>query len=128
MESGVSGFVSPFRQVAAVLFLTGRPPPPLLLEAPSADGLAKARSLGPQASVRPSLSRANSEPLAPSSPTTAWESSGNVAKRTAAAGIGVREIFFSPRKADVFMLGVVLFFIWTEGATWHVSDASQDAQ
>ncbi|KFH08887.1 putative FIKK kinase [Toxoplasma gondii VAND] len=44
------------------------------------------------------------------------------------AGVDAAELFFDVRKADVYMLGVLLFWIWAEGAIWTCSDPRQDAQ
>lgn len=42
--------------------------------------------------------------------------------------LDVSLVYFDVRKADIFMLGVLLFFIWADGAVWAVSDPKQDQQ
>lgn len=42
--------------------------------------------------------------------------------------VDAAELFFDVRKADVYMLGVLLFWIWAEGAVWTCSDPKQDTQ
>ncbi|PHJ23645.1 fikk kinase [Cystoisospora suis] len=45
-----------------------------------------------------------------------------------AGAVDAAELFFDVRKADVYMLGVLLFWIWAEGAVWTCSDPKQDTQ
>lgn len=43
-------------------------------------------------------------------------------------GVDVSFVFFDVRKADIYMLGVLLFYSWADGAVWATSDAQQDEQ
>nr|CEL68374.1 TPA: FIK kinase (incomplete catalytic triad),putative [Neospora caninum Liverpool] len=43
-------------------------------------------------------------------------------------GVDAAELFFDVRKADIYMLGVLMFWIWAEGAIWTCSDPRQDTQ
>ncbi|PFH32148.1 hypothetical protein BESB_020890 [Besnoitia besnoiti] len=44
------------------------------------------------------------------------------------AGVDAAELFFDVRKADVYMLGALMFWIWAEGSIWTCSDPRQDTQ
>ncbi|KAL8438854.1 hypothetical protein Efla_000772 [Eimeria flavescens] len=43
-------------------------------------------------------------------------------------GVDVSLLFFDVRKADIYMLGVLLFYSWADGAVWAISDPQQDEQ
>ena len=90
----------PFAQICEPLLLTGRPPPPLQLRV-----------------AAPATAAAGSAPSA----------AGAVGRR-GKGGVDLSLVFFDVRKADIFMLGVLLFYTWADGAVWGVSDASQDIQ
>ncbi|OEH76173.1 FIK kinase [Cyclospora cayetanensis] len=53
-------------------------------------------------------------------------SSGAEAPRK--GGVDVSLVFFDVRKADIYMLGVLLFSLWADGAVWRASDVQQDEQ
>lgn len=50
------------------------------------------------------------------------------AERPLKKGVDVSLLFFNVRRADVYMLGVLLFYVWADGAVWGVSDVEQDEQ
>ena len=98
------GITFPFVQICEPLLLTGRPPPPLQLREGDSAAAAARNNAAAAAAAR------------------------NSAAAARRGGVDLSLVFFDVRKADIYMLGVLLFYSWADGAVWTASDPQQDEQ